>query len=340
MGLPTRRQRYLWGAAVDQILAEKEVDIGTADLVAWTLTDHLNTVRDIVKYDPQTGTTTVVNDLVYDAFGRVTSESNPAVDSLFLFTARPFDTDTGLQNNLHRWYDPRVGRWLSEDPIKADVNFYRYVGNNPTRCIDPSGLDAPGGSMWCEGYTKWVAERQKKEREARDREFEANAAKLRQQLRRCCSSQSDPCKKAQCEKDADAIIGGLRKAYHNIYDRGGPSYFSFNGPVCTQCEEQVCHNLRNGTYFAYTTVTHIGPTIPGTDISVPFTDHAWGEIKCMATGQVYTIDFWKGGTDFWRYGPDAFGWKRTTCSPPTTTRPNMPSHPVGPGPYIGPFNLY
>ena len=63
------------------------------------------------------GATTVVNHLIYDAFGKVTSESNPAVDSLFLFTARPFDANTGLQNNLNRWYDARVGRWLSEDPI-------------------------------------------------------------------------------------------------------------------------------------------------------------------------------------------------------------------------------
>jgi len=102
---------------VDQILAEEEVDGGTADLVAWTLTDYLNTVRDIAKYDPQTGSTTVVNHLVYDAFGKMTSESNPAVDSLFLFTARPLDADTGLQNNLNRWYDPAVGRWLSEEVV-------------------------------------------------------------------------------------------------------------------------------------------------------------------------------------------------------------------------------
>ncbi|GIX01682.1 MAG: hypothetical protein KatS3mg112_0619 [Thermogutta sp.] len=86
-------------------MAEEAVDGGTADLVQWTLTDHLNTVRDIARFDPQTGATTVVNHLIYDAFGRVTSESNPAVDSLFLFTARPFDPDTGLQNNLNRWYD-------------------------------------------------------------------------------------------------------------------------------------------------------------------------------------------------------------------------------------------
>ena len=41
--------RYLWGTAVDQILADEAVDDGTADDVAWALTDHLNSVRDLVE---------------------------------------------------------------------------------------------------------------------------------------------------------------------------------------------------------------------------------------------------------------------------------------------------
>jgi RHS repeat-associated protein len=126
---------------VDQILAEEDVDGGTPELVKWTLTDHLNTVRDIARYDSQSDTTTVVNHLVYDAYGDVTSETNSAVDSLFLFTAQPFDPDTGLQNNLNRWYDPSVGRWLSEDPAQADLNLYRYCANNPLLHIDPAGRD-------------------------------------------------------------------------------------------------------------------------------------------------------------------------------------------------------
>jgi RHS repeat-associated protein len=54
-----------------------------------------------------------------------------------------FDEATGLQNNLNRWYDPKVGRWLSEDPIEmiaGDPNFYRYVKNMVTGLLDPSGL--------------------------------------------------------------------------------------------------------------------------------------------------------------------------------------------------------
>jgi RHS repeat-associated protein len=105
------------------------------------LTDHLNTVRDIARYDSESDTTTVVNHLVYDAYGNVTSETNSAVDSLFLFTARPLDPDTGLQNNLNRWYDPAVGRWLSEDPIgyNGGINLYEYVNDNPLLLVDPAG---------------------------------------------------------------------------------------------------------------------------------------------------------------------------------------------------------
>jgi uncharacterized protein RhaS with RHS repeats len=43
-------------------------------------------------------------------------------------------------------YDPKVGRWLSEDPLgfkAGDENLYRYVGNGPTNDVDPMGL-APG----------------------------------------------------------------------------------------------------------------------------------------------------------------------------------------------------
>ncbi|GIX02899.1 MAG: hypothetical protein KatS3mg112_1836 [Thermogutta sp.] len=61
----------------DQILPEENVDNGADETVQWTLTDHLNTVRDIAKYDSGSDMTTVVNHLIYDASGNLTSESNP-----------------------------------------------------------------------------------------------------------------------------------------------------------------------------------------------------------------------------------------------------------------------
>ena len=65
------------------------------------------------------------------------------MDEAFAFTGRWFDGTTGLQNNDERWYDPKIGRWLSEDPIGFNgdpSNLYRYVGNQATTFVDPSGL--------------------------------------------------------------------------------------------------------------------------------------------------------------------------------------------------------
>jgi hypothetical protein len=42
-----------------------------------------------------------------------------------------------------RWYDPQVGRFVSEDPIGfgGGLNLYAYVGNGPLMDRDPLGLE-------------------------------------------------------------------------------------------------------------------------------------------------------------------------------------------------------
>lgn len=46
------------------------------------------------------------------------------------------------RSNHVRWFDPTVGRWLSEDPsgLGPDSNPYRYVHNACTIFVDPAGL--------------------------------------------------------------------------------------------------------------------------------------------------------------------------------------------------------
>jgi RHS repeat-associated protein len=41
-----------------------------------------------------------------------------------------------------RWYDPKTGRFLTQDPIglAGGVNLYAYAGNNPVTFTDPFGL--------------------------------------------------------------------------------------------------------------------------------------------------------------------------------------------------------
>ncbi len=136
--------RYLWGPLVDQLLADETVDDGGTEDVLWAFTDWQGSVRHLASYDESTSVTSIENHKFYDAFGNVASETNSAVDTVFGYTGRMWDDDLDLQNNLNRWYDPGVGRWLTEDPADfaaGDPNLYRYVGNSPGMYVDPEGLE-------------------------------------------------------------------------------------------------------------------------------------------------------------------------------------------------------
>ena len=87
------------------------------------------------------GTGSLVQTYTYDSFGKQTASSGSLLNP-FQFTAREFDSETGLDYYRARYYDPNSGRFLSEDPIgwRGGTNFYAYVGNNPALWIDPYGL--------------------------------------------------------------------------------------------------------------------------------------------------------------------------------------------------------
>lgn len=135
----TVQNRYLHGPLVDMVLADEQA---TGD-VLWTLADNQNTIRDLAKYDAGTDTTTVENHRTYNAFGKITAETNAAIDSLFAYTGRILDEATGDQNHRARWYDSNTGKWLSEDPIGfagGDANLTKYAGNDSINAHDATGL--------------------------------------------------------------------------------------------------------------------------------------------------------------------------------------------------------
>jgi len=93
------------------------------------------------------GNTTLANRRTYDSFGDLKSQTSAAVEHLFAYTGRFLDELTGDQNHLHRWYDPDIAQWLSEDPIgfaSGDANLKRYVGNSPANRTDRHGLYVDG----------------------------------------------------------------------------------------------------------------------------------------------------------------------------------------------------
>jgi RHS repeat-associated protein len=85
---------------------------------------------------------TLTQSYTYDSFGKVTASSGSLVNP-FQYTGRDSDSDTGLYYYRARYYDPSVGRFITEDPIGfgGGVNFYSYVLNNSLNWIDPFGLD-------------------------------------------------------------------------------------------------------------------------------------------------------------------------------------------------------
>ena len=136
--------RYLWGPAVDQILAGETVtSLTQPGNVLLPLTNNEGTVCDLAQFNAGTGTTTVVDHRIYDSFGNLVSQTNAAVDFVFGFTGLPTDAATGDVVALNRIYDPATGTWMSKDPtgvVAGDANAYRYCGNSPATDVDLWGL--------------------------------------------------------------------------------------------------------------------------------------------------------------------------------------------------------
>ena len=113
------------------------------------LTDHLGST---VALADSSGA--IVLSTSYDSFGNAApkqvagraassaGKAAPNIATTYRYTGREYDSDTGLYYYRNRWYDPEVGRFISEDPIGfagGDTNLYGYVGNNPYSFRDPHG---------------------------------------------------------------------------------------------------------------------------------------------------------------------------------------------------------
>ena len=127
--------RYLHGDDVDQLFAR--VDAGGGGL--WYSTDHLGSVWGLVD---NAGGDQVMS-VQYDTFGHISLQTGSVELGRYTWTGRELDSVTGLQYNRARWYDPQLGRWISQDPMgfaAGDSNLYRYVNNKPVMSTDPSGM--------------------------------------------------------------------------------------------------------------------------------------------------------------------------------------------------------
>jgi len=132
--------RYLRGALIDEVI-NGYVYQGTD----WThLTFHHDGLTSVVGLSSHDGR--VLEQTRYSAFGERQSNVLDTVGGLFptnqlRYTGREEETATGLYYYRARYYDPGLGRFLSEDPLgfEAGINFYAYVSNDPVNANDPTG---------------------------------------------------------------------------------------------------------------------------------------------------------------------------------------------------------
>jgi len=93
----------------------------------------------------------LANTYTYDSYGKLTA-STGTIANPFQYTGREFDPETGLRYYRARYYDPSVGRFLSEDPIgfRTGLNFYAYTRNNPALLADPFGYQGCSAAQWAQ----------------------------------------------------------------------------------------------------------------------------------------------------------------------------------------------
>jgi len=123
--------KYVFGPGIDEPLA---TDDGSA--LSYF---HADALGSVAKTTSAAGVVTLTRR--YDAWGNL---ELGATTSGFAFTGREHDAQTGLAYYRARYYDPKLGRFISEDPLGQveGPNLYEYVHNNPANFTDPEGLAA------------------------------------------------------------------------------------------------------------------------------------------------------------------------------------------------------
>jgi RHS repeat-associated protein len=149
----TLQAKHLRGAVIDELVNGYHTDGPTPG--DWlNLTFHHDPLQSVTALTGHAGT--LEETASYSAFGETRTRSGTTGNPIG-FTGREHDPETGLYYFRARYYDPGIGRFLSEDPLglaSGDVNFYSYVANNPLNANDPTGKSA--GDVYAFEPSDWI----------------------------------------------------------------------------------------------------------------------------------------------------------------------------------------
>jgi RHS repeat-associated core domain len=180
-----QQDRYVYGSSrVGSFSLRKSVDAGPVDLPTnrvdtfargyreYELTNHLGNVLATIS-DKKFGVLSdtysslidhyeadIVNATDYYPFGMPSRVSLTGKGYRFGFNGKENDNDVKGWGNQQdygmRIYDPRVGRFLSVDPISREYPWYtpyQFAGNTPMQAVDIDGLE-PGSFHMANSLTK------------------------------------------------------------------------------------------------------------------------------------------------------------------------------------------
>ena len=115
---------------------------GSSGAVNYYYTDQLGSIVTITD-----GNGTPCYEATFTPYGQEMPTSlSWTCSTNYKFTGYERDSETGLDYAFARYYNPRLGRFMSADPLTGDVtdpqslNRYTYVENNPDTFMDPLGL--------------------------------------------------------------------------------------------------------------------------------------------------------------------------------------------------------
>uniref|UniRef100_UPI0018DB2F08 glycohydrolase toxin TNT-related protein n=1 Tax=Massilia rhizosphaerae TaxID=2784389 RepID=UPI0018DB2F08 len=120
---------------------EQEAEPFGKDEIAFYQCDHLGTPQELTDHEGK-----VAWSAQYKAWGQAKEAIGEAarkagIRNPIRFQGQYFDEETGLHYNRHRYYDPDMARYLTQDPIGllGGINTYAYTPN-PVGWLDPLGL--------------------------------------------------------------------------------------------------------------------------------------------------------------------------------------------------------
>ncbi len=133
--------RYTHGPGIDDpMMMERDVNGNGAFESSERYVYHADGLGSVTEITDPNGITVV--SYLYDSFGKL-MQGGTGLLNPYTYTAREYDSESGLMHYRARTYDPRIGRFLQEDPVGlagGDINFYAYAKNNPVNYTDPYGL--------------------------------------------------------------------------------------------------------------------------------------------------------------------------------------------------------